>query len=219
MRISKHIHSCLFIEEGGTRILVDPGIFSFIEGLVKPEQFTNLSAIFITHNHRDHADPEALKIMMEHNPSAVVYGNADTKNLLAEKHIPVEIFEEGMKEIDHITIEAFPATHEKIMSKAPQNTAYLFNKKFLITGDSLDPHLEVHKGVRVLAFTVAAPWANQRQLAEFGKLIAPKIAIPIHDGFLKEFFLPSQYYGFKEYFAEFGTEFHPLESRETLDIS
>lgn len=44
MRISKYIHSCLLIEKGGDRILFDPDKFSYVEGLVKPEQFESLTA-------------------------------------------------------------------------------------------------------------------------------------------------------------------------------
>ncbi|MGI8786239.1 MAG: hypothetical protein ACR2HG_00575 [Pyrinomonadaceae bacterium] len=45
MKITKYIHSCLVIEKGLDRILFDPGLFSFVEGAVKPNQFQNIQAI------------------------------------------------------------------------------------------------------------------------------------------------------------------------------
>jgi hypothetical protein len=62
MRITKYIHSCLLVEKGLDKILFDPGKFSFVEGLVKPAQFHDLSAIVLTH----HA---ALKKILDNNPA------------------------------------------------------------------------------------------------------------------------------------------------------
>ncbi len=50
MKISKYIHSCLLLEKQGFKLLIDPGKFSFAEGLVKPADFKDVDAIIITHN-------------------------------------------------------------------------------------------------------------------------------------------------------------------------
>jgi ribonuclease BN (tRNA processing enzyme) len=56
------------IEKDRDKILFDPGKFSFVEGRVRPEQFQQLSAVILTHQHPDHVDDEALKQIMANNP-------------------------------------------------------------------------------------------------------------------------------------------------------
>ena len=49
MKITKFGHSCLLVEEGGARILLDPGKYSILQNNVE-----NVDAIVITHEHQDH---------------------------------------------------------------------------------------------------------------------------------------------------------------------
>jgi len=58
IKITKYIHSCLLFEKDGFKLLFDPGKFTFAEGLVSPEMFSDISAVIITHNHPDHLDTE-----------------------------------------------------------------------------------------------------------------------------------------------------------------
>ncbi len=55
LMLSKFRHSCLLIELGEVRMLLDPGGFS--AGF---ESLTELSAVLFTHQHPDHLDPERL---------------------------------------------------------------------------------------------------------------------------------------------------------------
>lgn len=87
MRITKYIHSCLVIEKGLDRILFDPGLFSFVEGKVKPSQFQNILAIVLTHCHPDHIDDESLKEIIKNNPNTAVLANSEIVRKLAEKNI------------------------------------------------------------------------------------------------------------------------------------
>ena len=63
MELTHFGHSCLLAEFGVARLLFDPGTFSHgFEGI------TGLSAILITHQHPDHADPQRLPALVEANP-------------------------------------------------------------------------------------------------------------------------------------------------------
>ena len=217
MRLSKYLHSCLLVEDGDTRILVDPGYWTFGEGGMKPEDFPNIAAIFVTHSHADHMDVAGIKAVIERT-GAKVFGNQDAVNILAKMGVDAELFESGEQRVGSITVHAFSADHEPIIANIPQNTAYLFNKQILVTGDSMDQRLAVHKGVSVLAGGLMAPWANQMQVVEFVKLLAPRTFLPLHDGYVKDDFRKRQYEQFTKHFAGFGIEFRPLELGELLTV-
>lgn len=209
MLISKYIHSCLLIEKEADKILFDPGKFSFAEGLVKPEQFTDLTAIILTHYHPDHVDAEALKQILENNSSAVLFGNTEIKNKLAEKGITAEVFEAGTRAVGSFTVEAIDAAHAPLLdSAAPQNTAYLIDEVLLNPGDSFAGSLDAKRNVAVLALPLMAPWTTELEVAAFAHRISPQQIIPIHDGYAKDFFLKQRYENFEKHFAKSGIKFH-----------
>lgn len=212
MRIEKYIHSCLLVEEGGTRILVDPGKFSFLEGGAKPEQFRDLAAIVFTHEHPDHMDDASLQKIVANNEGAVVIGNSSIRERLAEKGIDVEVHESGTRTIGTIALRAIVAAHANLLNATPpRNVGYVFDDRLLHPGDSFDESLDACKGIEVLALPVMAPWNTELQVAAFATRLAPKAAIPIHDGYAKDFFLKMRYENYRKYFAQQGIEFIPLE--------
>ena len=211
MRVAKYIHACLLVEEGEDRILFDPGKFSFIEGLVKPEEFSDLSAIMLTHRHPDHVDDEALNQIVKNNPAAVVLTNTEIQTHLAKEGIKAEVFEAGRRVVGSFQLEASSAAHAPILNAGiPQNTAYIVNELFLHPGDSFDHSLDAYKGIRVLALPVMAPWTTELQVAEFARRLAPEQIIPIHDGYAKEFFLKQRYENFQKYFSPLGISFQSM---------
>lgn len=208
MKITKYIHSCLLFEKGDDRILFDPGLFSFAEGLVKPSQFKNIQAIIITHKHPDHVDADSLKQILKNNKTAVVLANSDIVKTLLEKEIEAEVFETGERVVASFTIEAFDAPHEAILAnELPQNTAYIIDGKIVHPGDSYGKDLFKFKGTNVLCLPTMAPWTTELQTFEFAIEMSPEYIVPIHDGYAKDFFLESRYQNFKKYFDEKNIKF------------
>jgi L-ascorbate metabolism protein UlaG (beta-lactamase superfamily) len=212
MRITKYIHSCLLAESNGTRILFDPGKFSFLDGAVKAESFRGIDAIVVTHPHLDHVDADAVKTILEHNPSAVVLGNRAIRHQLAASGIDVEVFESGRRTVGACTLEAILSPHAKLLNaEPPPNVAYILDGRLLHPGDSFDHALDDRKGIELLALPVMAPWTTELAVAEFAQRLAPKTVFPIHDGYAKDFFLDSRYDNYKKYFSKEGIEFVPLK--------
>ncbi len=208
MRISKYIHSCLLVEKGMDKILFDPGKFSFVEGLVKPEQFENLSAIIFTHQHPDHLDDDALRQIVDNNPSALILTNAEIQARLAQKGIAAEVFESGTRSLGSFALAALDAPHAPILGSAtPQNTAYVIDDRLLHPGDSFAASLDARKNTAVLALPLMAPWTTELEVAEFARRIRPQHVIPIHDGYAKDFFLRQRYENFQKHFSQQGVHF------------
>lgn len=244
MRIRKFLHSCLLLEKGEDRILFDPGKFSFIQGGVapcghshhgaeegstapevrgelSPSDFTNLRAVIITHSHPDHMDDEAIEIIVENNPEAVILGNSGIASALHEKGIAVELFEEGSRAIGGFRVDAYEARHEKIVAaKIPPNTAYIVDETLLNPGDSYAYSLDTLRGkFDVLALPVMAPWCTEIDTIGFAERMNAKRILPIHDGYAKDFFLRMRYENFENHFNAQGVKFERLQrAGDSVDL-
>ena len=219
MRVSKYIHSCLVVEQGDEKILFDPGIFSFIEGAVQPETFKDISTIILTHQHPDHVDMNALKQIVALSNASVIT-NSQGKTALAKEGIEASVLEEGSQQTKNFTIRALSSDHAAILSPTlPQNTAYILNDAFLNPGDSFASFLNPLKGIKVLALPVMAPWLTELTVAEFAGRIAPQMVIPVHDGYVKDFFIKSRYDNYQRYFSEQGVKFQYMSKLgDAVDI-
>ena len=210
MNISKYIHSCILVEEGTEKILIDPGPFSFLEGKVNPEDFTGIGTILITHKHYDHYDADALKIILRNNPGAQIFCNQDTARALQEAGITAELLEDGVITRGSFTIKAFFAEHEPLPIPVPTNTAFLINDTFLHPGDSFDESL-FKTTATVLALPVAVPWLTIVAALDFAVRYKPEHVIPVHDGFVIDFFTKRSYALWDTLLTEKGITFHALE--------
>ena len=85
MLIQKILHSCILIETGGQKLLIDPGDFCFVEGLLKPEDIPAPDVLLLTHEHSDHFFPEAFpKIFKGKKPQIITHGRL--AQMLKEKN-------------------------------------------------------------------------------------------------------------------------------------
>lgn len=210
MRITKYIHSCLLLEEDGHKLLFDPGKFSFVEGLVRPEQFKDVEVIAISHEHPDHVDVDALKEIVKLSGARVI-ANSQVAAKLAKEGIPVSGLGAEPVQVAGFTIRALPAQHEPILTgEVPQNTAYLLNERILNPGDSFNPSLETLAGIELLLLPVMAPWLTELAVFDFVKRMRPKQVLPVHDGYAKEFFLKQRYETYAPYLDKLNVRFHPL---------
>jgi L-ascorbate metabolism protein UlaG (beta-lactamase superfamily) len=172
------------------RLLFDPGTFSHgFEGV------TGLSAILITHQHPDHADPQRLPALVEANPQAALYADPQTAGLLGGNWQPVEVGDE--LSLDGLTIRGVGGRHAVIHPEIPviDNISYL-------VGDDEHPARLMHPGdalfvpgepVEVLATPAAAPWLKISEAVDYLRAVAPRHAVPIHQGIIAAQALPIFY--------------------------
>lgn len=208
MRITKFGHSCLLIEEGCARILLDPGAFSTIPDLDK------LDAILITHIHPDHVDVGALKKLIELNPRARIFSNTEVQAALAKNGIEVDKLEDGeMAAVQNVVIEGIGKDHALIHKTIPlaKNVGYFIANKFFYPGDALTIP---DRPVEILAFPAMAPWMTVGNSIDYALAMKPKAAFPVHDALLKNGGL---YHMFAEkYFSSVGTKWTVIEPGQAV---
>lgn len=184
MQLTHFGHSCLlanFSDASGTdtTVLFDPGTFSHgFEGV------SGLSAILITHQHPDHADPERLPALLDANPQAALYADPQTAAQLGGSWQAVHVGDQ--LSIGHLTVRSVGGVHAVIHPEIPviDNISYLVGDgehaaRLMHPGDAL---FVPGEPVDVLATPAAAPWMKVSEAVDYLRAVAPTHAVPIHQG-------------------------------------
>ncbi|WP_112136679.1 MBL fold metallo-hydrolase [Glycomyces dulcitolivorans] len=177
MRLTKFGHSCVRLDTGQGLIVIDPGAYS------DPAALDGADAIFITHEHLDHCDPDAVRALRKARPDVPVYGPAAIASTLGD--LPFTTVSAGDAiPVAGTEVKVFGEHHAVIHPDIPivQNVAYLVDGVYH-PGDSLTVP---DQPVRTLLVPVAAPWLKLAEAIDFARDIDAPAIHPIHDAVLSD---------------------------------
>lgn len=181
MRVTKHEHAALTVEQDGKRLMIDIGGFTAL-----PEQITDVEAIMVTHEHPDHWTPEHLRSIKAASPTARIFAPQGVANAIVQNSaadgIEVTVVAPGEEVMaGPFTLRFFGGKHAVIHESMPvvDNVGVLVNETLYHPGDSY----AVPEGVDVplLAAPVGAPWLKIGEAMDFVLAVAPKRVFPIHE--------------------------------------
>ncbi len=211
MHITKFGHSCLFIEEQGCHILLDPGVYS-----VLPETLPSIDVLLITHEHQDHLDLTSIKRIVTENPQIRIYSNETVVEVLKKETIEARALQHGETVTEkNIPIEAFGQQHALIHSSIPliQNRGFLIADRLFYPGDAL---VLPNRPIELLAWPSFAPWMRIHEALDYAVAVKPKTCFPVHDGMLKNPAFLHPLIG--KILSENDIEFKPLVPAERTEM-
>ena len=212
MRLTKFGHSCLLVEEGGARVLLDPGSFS--EGF---ETLEGLTAVCLTHQHVDHVDPERVRPLLDRNPGVRVVSDEGSAEALGEAGADVEVVHDGDElALGGLALRVVGRDHAAVHPEVPvvPNVGYLVGGRLFHPGDSLTVPGEP---VEVLAVPAGAPWLKLADAVDYLRKVGPRVAVPVHEKVLSEAGI-SSHYGQLEKLGGPGTVFTVLDDGRPVEL-
>ena len=203
--ITKLVHACLLVATNETRVLIDPGTFSWQDERLELATVEGVDRILITHEHADHVSVEFLRAVLERSDNAPVETTPALQTILAEH---------GIKAVVDGTPQ-FAAPHERIpIGPGPQNVGFHVAGAVTHPGDS---HSFVET-MPILAMPFAAPWGSLTNGADRARLVRPRYVVPIHDWFLSEPGRTFMYQLAKMALDEDGIELVQIEDFESVTL-
>ncbi len=176
MKVTRYFQSCLLVEEGKARILIDPSG----QENDRLGEFGKLDAVLYTHEHSDHFDAEMAQTFVEQG-LAPVYANASTAKLIKASKTVVKDGQEF--NINGVRVKSIELPHCLMWdgSQGPQNTGYLINGKLFHPGDGVNL-----TGLKVngVALPINGPDVSLKDAFAFAKQLSAENVVPIHYDYL-----------------------------------
>jgi L-ascorbate metabolism protein UlaG (beta-lactamase superfamily) len=176
MRLTKYGHSCLLVEEGQARMLLDPGTLS--GGF---EELEGLTAVLVTHQHADHLDVERLRRMLDRNPGVRVVCDEGSAEPLGAAGADVDVVHDGDElDVGGVAVAVSGRDHAVIHPDIPvvPNVGYLVGGRLFHPGDAFTAP---GQPVEVLAVPAGAPWLKVSEPIEYLRQVRPATAVPVHE--------------------------------------
>ena len=212
MRITKLEHATLVVEEGGHRLVIDPG------GLTNPILgLEGVQVIVITHEHADHWTADQLRRILEINRNVVVFGPEGVAKAVEGVDV-VAVHAGETHDYGDFVLKFFGGRHAVIHPSIPvvDNVGVLVNNRLYYPGDSFTIPEDVV--VETLAAPAGAPWMKISEAMDYVTAVAPKRAFPTHDGVLSAAGKALANDRLRAVTEAAGGQYYPLQSGDWIDV-
>jgi len=176
MKITKFEHACLILDNGTSRLLIDPGSFTKL-----PENLKGISCIVVTEEHVDHFDLENIEKVLSQSPDAQVLSTEVVAGQLKEAGYACEaVSGEKQKNVGGFSITFKEVDHAVSYGKSPCRVLTLKVDDFLYYPS--DSYIPTEAKVQVLALPTCGPWHKISESVDFANKITSEQILVTHNG-------------------------------------
>jgi L-ascorbate metabolism protein UlaG (beta-lactamase superfamily) len=181
MELTKHVHSCVRIDDGDRTLVLDPGMFSDVDAALD-----GADAVLITHEHADHLDADRLRTAAQADPRLRIWAPAPVAATLGD--LGEQVVTVGAGEsfaAAGFSVTTFGGQHALIHPLVPivANVGYLIESAVYHPGDSF---VVPTVPVSTLLLPAAAPWSRMADVIDFAIAVRAPFAYPIHDAIITD---------------------------------
>ena len=179
MKVTKLEHATLVLEKNGKTLILDPGFYT------RPmDDYRNVVAVVITHNHDDHVHEDQIDRILKDNPDALILGTQEVAARLAPRKVTA-VHHGDYYEIGPFTAEFFGSMHIEIHRSIPliQNCGVMINDTLFYPGDN---YVTPDRKVKYLACPASAPWLKIGDVMDYVAAVQPENCFPTHNIHLSE---------------------------------
>lgn len=176
MKLTKYEHACIFLDNGQSRLVIDPGCFTTL-----PHELSGIDVLIITEEHADHFYVENVNKIVCANPNVKIFS---TGAVAAE--LPSDIADvvavQGEQSTSHAGYELkfYETPHAPIYRKSPcQSIAVKVDNYLYYPSDS---YQTIGDTVEVLALPTSGPWLKVSETIDFANYVNSNKIIATHDG-------------------------------------
>ncbi|MEI3866954.1 MBL fold metallo-hydrolase [Microbacterium sp. CCNWLW134] len=212
MRVTKHEHAALTLEDSGSTLVIDPGTFT--DPLY---DLREVAGIVLTHEHPDHWTADHLDRILKMSPGTPVYGPPGVAAAAAGFDVIV-VNPGDTLELGPFRLRFFGGQHAVIHSSLPvvDNVGVLVNDVFYYPGDSYTVPGGVE--VQLLAAPLGAPWLKIGEAIDFVLAVKPRQAFGTHDMTLSILGRDMHRGRLRWATEQNGGEFFELEPGDSIDV-
>lgn len=180
MRLTKLEHSCLMLERGTDRLLIDPGKFT-----TPLTDCANVAAVVITHEHDDHWTKEQIGRVLAKSPGATIFATAAVLDQLASQDVEAELLRLASPgdeaQAGPFRLRFHGGRHAEIHRSIPRvdNVGVLVDETFYAGGDAYDAPRDVRIGT--LAVPAYGPWMRIADSIDYILELATRAVVPVHE--------------------------------------
>lgn len=180
MLLTKIGHSCVRLEKDGTRLVIDPGVWS------GEDPMAGASAVLITHEHVDHLAAGLVRSALAQDQGLELWSTSPVAEQFADFGGRVH----AVSDQDAFTAAGFDVhvhgrEHAPVIPAMPvvPNVGFVIDQNVFHPGDAFTVPDEP---VRTLLLPISGPWLKASEAFDFASAVGPSVCYGIHDELLNE---------------------------------
>jgi L-ascorbate metabolism protein UlaG (beta-lactamase superfamily) len=182
MKLTKHEHACVVVENDGTSLVIDPGVFS----PAVTEIIAGADVILLTHEHVDHVHEAAVNAALAGRPDLTVYAPEAMRARFAAHPDQFTAVAAGDElKLGSFLVSVHGAEHAVIHRDIPgcANVGFLLDGTVYHPGDA---YYVPEAPVTTLLLPTSGPWMKFGEAIDYVRAVSPQQAVQIHESLLSD---------------------------------